>query len=525
MNPTNPLVNAMFTDLYQITMVYAHWKNKRHKDPAVFELFFRKHPFQGEYTIFAGLDECLKYTQTFKFAEEDIEYLQTKVPALSHCDAGFFDYLRELDGSELQIYALKEGSLAFPKVPLASIVGPLGIAQLIETAFLNLINFPSLVATNACRMVVAARSRGGSYDSKQKPILAEFGLRRAQGPDGGMTATKYSVLGGFDATSNVLAGQLFSVPIIGTNAHAYVQAYHSLEEVQHLQLSTNSNCGPSPNLNVPFQHINILSQVSKYRRQLSNEDPLFASTNNGELASFISYAVAFPDSFACIVDTYDTIQSGLRNFILVSFVLDDLGYIPKGIRLDSGDLASLSFQASTLCSKLFQQYKNRTFLNQLSIIASNDLNETALHELNTKPHSINIYGIGTNLVTCQEQPALGCVYKLVQLNHIPRMKLSNEMEKILIPGYKIPYRLYDKHDRPIIDLLTCEKDADENALPTKGKRILCRHPFQSQQRIYVTPSRVDKLHHLVFDKKNGLIIPPMDLLQTRQVSYSCFYSC
>ena len=226
--PFNNLVNPLLTDLYQLTMCYGYWRGGVHNDPAVFELFFRKNPFDGEFTVFAGLEECLKFLNNFRFTESDIEYLKT-VPAFAHADVEFFDdYLKNLSCANLKVYALKEGTLAFPKEPLMRIEGPLGLAQLLETTLLTLVNFPSLVATNAARMKIAA-----GPDKK----LAEFGLRRAQGADGGFTASKYCIIGGFDATSNVLAGKLLNVPIVGTHAHAFVQSYTSLDQVKKMVIS------------------------------------------------------------------------------------------------------------------------------------------------------------------------------------------------------------------------------------------------------------------------------------------------
>lgn len=539
-SPTNNLVSPLLTDLYQITMVYSHWKNDRHNDEAVFELFFRKNPFRGGYTVFAGLDECLKHLSNFKFSESDLAYLRN-IPSLSHCDPSFFDeYLSNLDCSKLQVFALQEGTITFPKVPLLTIVGPLGIGQLIETTLLNLVNFPSLIATNACRMVVAARGGSirdkSSVDSKHKfPLMAEFGLRRSQGPDGGFTASKYSVLGGFDATSNVQAGKMLGIPVVGeeilfhfevmrniyyslkhnylqfslllstgTNAHAYVQSYISLDEVKDVSLESKDG----------KEKIQLLPKILSYRNFFLQDDLLWSHTNDGELAAFISYASAFPDSFACIVDTYDTIKSGVRNFILVSLVLDDLGYEPRSIRLDSGDLAALSIEAFNLFNQIALSC-NRPFLKNIDIVASNDLNESRLHDLNKKGHAITIYGIGTNLVTCQEQPALGCVYKLVELDGKPRMKLSNEIEKVLIPGCKCPYRLFGKNGEPLIDLMIGK---NEDNLPVADKKILCRHPFVGQKRVYAIASNVQNLHQLVFDKEKGVVIQMKGIQEAKNVS-------
>lgn len=211
--PTNALVTPLLTDLYQLTMAFAYWKSGRHEDKAIFELFFRKNPFGGEYTIFAGLDECLKHLQHFRFSESDIAYLQT-VPALQHCDPAFFEWLATLDTSEVQVRAMQDGQVVFPRVPLLVITAPLAIGQLLETTLLTLVNYPSLIATNAARMVRAAHDRG-PIESKQLPAQCshipkciEFGLRRAQGPDGGFSASKYAAIGGFDGTSNVQAGKL-----------------------------------------------------------------------------------------------------------------------------------------------------------------------------------------------------------------------------------------------------------------------------------------------------------------------------
>jgi nicotinate phosphoribosyltransferase len=209
--PTNNLVRALLTDMYQITMSYAHWKMGKHNDDAVFELFFRKNPFKGEYTIFCGLDECLKHIQSFAFTQDDIDYLKS-IPSLAHCEDDFFDdYLLNLTTTALKVYAIPEGTVVFPREPLLILEGPLGIGQLLETTLLNLINYPSLIATNASRMVL----RAGSV-----PCF-EFGLRRAQGPDGACSASKYSYVGGFMGTSNVEAGKIFGIPIAGTHARTF----------------------------------------------------------------------------------------------------------------------------------------------------------------------------------------------------------------------------------------------------------------------------------------------------------------
>mmetsp|Transcript_27996 Transcript_27996/g.39565 ORF Transcript_27996/g.39565 Transcript_27996/m.39565 type:complete len:567 (-) Transcript_27996:202-1902(-) len=489
-SPTNHLVSALLTDLYQLTMVYAHWKNNRHNNQATFELFFRKNPFGGEYTIFCGLDEVLKFVQNYKFTEEDIEYLRS-TESLQDCDPQFWEYLRQLDCSEVKLLAMKQGTIAFPRIPLIVVQAPLGIGQLLETTLLTLVNYPSLIATNAARMVIAAGdsqtnpSRHPYPQCKKKPECVEFGLRRAQGPDGGFSASKYSAVGGFIGTSNVQAGRLLGLPIAGTHAHAFVQAYASLDEVEDCQV-IDTHTG---------NMVKLLPKVEEYRNEFGGP---YLTTNKGELAAFIAYAAAFPGSFLCLIDTYDTLKSGLLNFCLVCHVLDDLGYKPRGIRLDSGDLAYLSIEVA---KHFYSLREKRPLFDNLNIVASNDINEEVLISLGKEGHAITIFGIGTNLVTCQKQPALGCVYKLVELDGQPRIKLSQEIEKVLIPGRKTPYRLYGAKGWPLLDLMVTEKEP----IPTAGTRIMCRHPFDELKRANVTATRVEPLHNVVFDR--GVLSP------------------
>jgi nicotinate phosphoribosyltransferase len=475
--PSNALVTPLLTDMYQITMTYAHWKNGRVNDSATFELFFRKNPFGGEFTIFCGLDEVLKFVDNYKFQEEDIEYLMG-LPSFRRCDPGFWDYLRQLDCSTVTIHAMKEGTIAFPRVPMLIIQGPLGITQLLETTLLTLVNYPSLVATNAARMVVAAKEEN-YYKESKVPRCVEFGLRRAQGPDGAFSASKYSAIGGFVATSNVQAGKLANLAVVGTHGHSYVQAYESLEEVTELTIvDTHSE-----------KEICILPLVNRYRKELGDH---YLTTNDGELAAFIAYAVAFPENFLCLIDTYDTLSSGLLNFCLVALTLDDLGYAPRGVRLDSGDLAYLSLK----CAQVFKKFDRPSF-RDLDIVASNDINEEVLHALNKQGHAITLFGIGTNLVTCQAQPSLGCVFKLVEINGVPRIKLSQDLEKVLIPGQKKAFRLYGVNGWPLFDLLLrCDEPE-----PEVGKRVMCRHPFIERKRANVTASKIEHLHHVVY--QNG----------------------
>lgn len=489
--PINALVTPLLTDLYQITMTYAFWKNGRHNDAATFELFFRKNPFRGEFTIFCGLDEVLKFVDNFRFSDDDIAYLRES-PSLKNCDPDFWEYLRNIDCSQVTVCALKEGTIAFPRIPLIVVRGPLGIGQLLETTLLTLVNYPSLLTTNAARMVLAAEEENAAKH-KKKPVCVEFGLRRAQGPDGGFSASKYSAVGGFVGTSNVQAGKMLGLKIAGTHAHSFVQAYRHLDEVKTLT-AMDKKTG---------EQVVLLPRVLKYRQE--NEDH-YKLTNDGELAAFIAYASAFPEAFLCLIDTYDTIKSGVRNFCLVSLVLDDLGYTPLGVRLDSGDLAYLSRR----CAKVFSDMK-RPFFGTLDIVASNDINEEVLRALNKEGHAVTVFGIGTNLVTCQAQPALGCVYKLVEISGVPRIKLSQDIEKVLIPGQKKPYRLYGVDGWPLLDLMVQEGEE----APIDGVRILCRDPFVERKRAAVTPSKVVPLHQ-EFYKNGESLIPIPDLYETKR---------
>ena len=453
-------------------MSYAYWKNGHHEDPSVFDCFFRKCPFKGEFTIFAGLDEVLKFVSTWKISEEEVQFVQSMMP---NVEPEFLEWLRNADTSQIKIYAIEEGSVVFPKVPLIRVEGPLAVAQLLETTILNLVNFPSLVATNAARHKNAANGVG----------LMEFGLRRAQGPDGSFTATKYSYVGGFQATSNVLAAMKLGIPCKGTHAHAYISSYISFDDL------TNRNLNGE----------DLVELATSYR------DELGYNTNEGELAGFISYALAYPDGFLALVDTYDTMNSGVPNFLCVCLALNKLGYKPVGIRLDSGDLAYLSKQARQEFRRVSEKYS--VPFEDLQIVASNDINEKIIHSLNQQGHEINVYGIGTNLVTCQAQPALGMVYKLVEVRGVPRIKLSNEKDKITIPGRKNAYRLYNSKGVGIVDLMNL---SSQNA-PTPGEKILVQHPFFEHLRAYVTPDSVDPLLVLFYD---GCLVKPIpDIHESR----------
>lgn len=468
--PTNPMATALLTDQYQFSMAYAYWKAGKHADRAVFDLYFRKNPFGGEFTVFAGLEECIKFIANFKFTEHDICFLKSVMPM---CEDAFFDYLREVDCSDVEVYSIPEGSVVFPKVPLMRVEGPVAVVQLLETPFVNLINYASLVTTNA------ARHRHVAGKSK---VLLEFGLRRAQGPDGAISASKYCFMGGFDATSNVLAGNLFGIPLRGTHSHAFVSSYMSLDEIPDKVLRSKDGSRVCQD---------FVSLVQEWLQKIQTADSLggvFGDTNKSELAAFASYALAFPSNFLALVDTYDVMRSGIPNFCAVALALHDLGYKASGIRLDSGDLAYLSIEARKVFRAVEKEFNVPGFAKMV-ITASNDLNEETIDALNKQGHEVDAFGIGTYLVTCYSQAALGCVFKLVEINNRPRIKLSEDVAKVSIPCKKRCFRLYGKEGYPLVDIMIRESEPS----PKAGERILCRHPFIESKRAYVVPQHVEEL--------------------------------
>ncbi|XP_020112032.1 nicotinate phosphoribosyltransferase 2-like isoform X3 [Ananas comosus] len=388
-------------------------------------------------------------------------------------EEGFFDYLKEIDCSDVEVYAIPEGSVVFPKVPLMRVEGPVAVVQLLETPFINLVNYASLVTTNAARhRFVAGKSK----------ILLEFGLRRAQGPDGGISASKYTYIGGFDATSNVAAGKLFGIPLRGTHSHAFVSSYMSIDEILDKALKSHDGS------RVCEDFVSLV-QTWLSRIQLAGSlHGVFGETNQSELAAFTSYALAFPHNFLALVDTYDVMRSGLPNFCAVALALNSLGYKPSGIRLDSGDLAYQSNEARKFFRAIEKEFGIAGF-GEMAITASNDLNEETIDALNKQGHEVDAYGIGTYLVTCYAQAALGCVFKLVEINNQPRIKLSEDIAKVSIPCKKRCFRLYGKEGYPLVDIISGESEPP----PKAGERILCRHPFNESKRAYVVPQRVEEL--------------------------------
>lgn len=367
---------GLLTDLYQLTMAYSYWKTGRGERESVFHLTFRSNPFKGGYVVSCGLDYVIDYLDNFRISEDDALYLSSlKTPKGTRLfEDDFIDYLVNLKFT-CSVDAIPEGTLVFPHEPLVKVQGPIIQCQLLETPLLNIINFQSLIATKAARVSIAA---------KGDPVL-EFGLRRAQGIDGALAASRASYIGGCSSTSNVLAGKLFNIPVSGTHAHSWVMSF------------------------------------------------------NNELDSFKAYAEALPDNCILLVDTYNTLE-GVKHAVTVGEILREKGKELIGIRIDSGDLAYLSIEArKTLDAAGFENAK---------IFASNDLDENLISSLKEQDSEINAWGIGTKLVTGFDQPALGGVYKLSAIkdengNWENKVKLSEQAIKINNPGVQQVRRYFD----------------------------------------------------------------------------------
>jgi len=358
---------ALLTDLYQLTMAYGYWKTGVAEREAVFNLTFRKNPFQGGYSIACGLALVVDFLEQFRFETDDVEYLATLTGADGKplFEPGFLDYLRQLR-FQCDVDAFTEGTVVFPHEPLIRVRGPMSQCQLIETPLLNLINFQTLIATKSARVVQAARG---------EPVL-EFGLRRAQGIDGGLAASRAAFVGGASATSNVLAGKLFGIPVKGTHAHSWVMSF------------------------------------------------------DDEPAAFQAYAKAMPNNCVFLVDTYDTLE-GVRRAVEAGRWLRSQGHDMLGVRLDSGDLAYLSIEARKILDE--------GGFPKATIVASNDLDEHLIESLKQQGATINVWGVGTKLVTAYDQPALGGVYKLAAVRKPGepwqyKVKLSEQAIKVSNPG-------------------------------------------------------------------------------------------
>ena len=383
---------TMMMDLYELTMANSLYKNPNKRDQIVlFDVFYRKNPDNGGYAIFCGLEQILNYIDNFKFSNDDINYLSS----LKIFDEDFLDYLLTFE-MNVKITGFKEGTIIYPNEPILTIEGPMIQCQLLETLILTYVNHQSLIATKASRIARAAQNRS----------VADFGARRAHGPDAAIYGARAAYIGGVNATATVLTGKMYNqIPITGTMAHSYVMQADS------------------------------------------------------ELDAFIEFADDYPNNCILLIDTYDTLKSGLPNAITAFRHLLDTGHqlTKYGIRIDSGDLAYLS--------KKCREALDLAGFNNAIIVVSNSLDEYTIKSLIEQGAQINSFGVGERLITAKSEPVFGAVYKLSGIVNsngdiIPKIKISNNIEKITNPGRKYVFRILNKDGYAIGDLISSDKVID-----------------------------------------------------------------
>lgn len=433
---------SMLSDFYEFTMMNGYLENNMEDEYAYFDLYFRRIPDNGGFVIVAGLEEVVKYIQNLKFDEKDIEYFKSK----NMFSEKFLDYLRNFK-FECDVWAMPEGSVAFPNEPLMIVRGPAPQAQLIETFALLSINHQSLIATKTNRIVHAAEGR----------VVMEFGARRAQGVDATVLGARAAFIGGATATSNTLTDITYDVPAFGTMAHSWIMMFDS------------------------------------------------------EYEAFKKYAEIFPNSCSLLVDTYNVLKSGVPNAIKVfDEVLKPRGIQNMSIRIDSGDLAYLSKQARKMLDDA--GYEN------CQIMASNSLDEYTISDLIEQGAKLDGFGVGERLITAKSDPVLGGVYKLCAVEKsngeiIPKIKISENIEKITTPGFKTVYRIYDKNSgKAEADLITLH---DEKIDESKDLEIF--HPIHTWKRKTLTNFTTKELLVRVFDKGELVYdLPTLDKIIERK---------
>lgn len=394
---------TLLTDLYQLTMMNGYFRENKHRTVAVFDIFFRENGLIT-YSLAAGLEQAVDYVKNLKFGEEEISYLRS----LGLFGEDFLSYLAAFRFTG-DIFAVPEGTMVFPGEPILTVRAPIAEAQLIETALLNIINHQTLIASKAAKIC---------YSAKGDSVM-EFGLRRAQGPDAGIYGARAAVIGGCSSTSNVLAGEMFGIPVSGTHSHSWVMNFPS------------------------------------------------------ETEAFRAYARCYPDACLLLVDTYDTLKSGVPNAIRVFDELRAAGHEPRGIRLDSGDLAYLSKEARAML--------DAAGYPDAKICASGDLDEKSVQSLKEEGAAIDFWGIGTKLITSADMPALGGVYKLAAVyeggREIPKIKVSDNAAKITNPGFKKLYRIYSESGKAQADLIALEGEKFDTSAP-----LTLFHPVETWKK-------------------------------------------
>jgi nicotinate phosphoribosyltransferase len=408
-----------YTDYYQLTMAQAYFLTGQKDHIAVFDYFYRKNPFASGYAIFAGLEDLINIVENFHFDEKDIEFLQKQD---FHPD--FINYLKSFRFNGT-IYTCNEGEVVFPRMPVLSVEANMIEAQLIETILLNILNFQSLIATKASRIRQVAGNR------RQ---LVDFGLRRAQGP-GGYYASRATVIGGFNATSNVRAGRDYNIPVVGTMAHAFVQSY------------------------------------------------------SDEITAFRDFAKIWPKRCVLLVDTYDTLNSGVPNAILVAKEMEASGHRLDAVRLDSGDLAYLA--------KKTRKALDEAGLDYVKIAVSNQLDEYVIKSLLEQKAPIDIFGVGTNLIVGKPDAALDGIYKLVLSNQKPRIKISETFSKVTLPCKKQVYRILENDTFVGADVITLFEEEVPSTM---------QHPFESLKTFYLKSHyQTESLLHKVMENGKRLL--------------------
>ncbi|MDH5509684.1 MAG: nicotinate phosphoribosyltransferase [Nitrospinota bacterium] len=432
--------SSLLTDYYQLTMMQGYFHCGLNIRKACFDIFFRRAPFNGGFTLAAGLEDAMDFLRNLKFGAEELEYLRED----GSFGEEFLEYLGQMRISA-DVWAAPEGTVVFPLEPILRIMGPLDQLQLVESALLNIINFQTLVATKAARICLEAG----------RDNVMEFGLRRAQGFDGAMSATRAAHIGGCSATSNVAAARKLGIPAKGTHAHSWVTAFP------------------------------------------------------GELEAFREFVNLYPDNAILLVDTYDTLKSGVPNAIKVAREMESRGRKLIGIRLDSGDLAFLSIEARRML--------DQAGLADVKIMCSSELDEHIIHDLRIQGARIDAYGVGTRLVTADGDPSLTGVYKMAAMETDDgqwrmTMKKAEGLKKSTLPGVKQVYRLHEKTGEMMADLVELEGAAPDFTGPVKGV-----HPvIDGAHKVYEDIGHVEELLAPVM--KNGEMVadlPELAMIRIR----------
>ncbi|GLB48623.1 nicotinate phosphoribosyltransferase [Neptunitalea lumnitzerae] len=421
---------ATYTDMYQLSMAQVYFKKGKKDEPAIFDYYFRKIPYNGGYAIFAGLGDLLKTIENLTFSKEDLDYLSTQ-----DFDDDFIAYLRNFKFTGT-IYSVQEGDFVFQTQPILQVEATMVEAQIIETILLNLLNFQTLIATKASRVKLVTKNK----------TLLDFGLRRAQGP-GGYFASKAAIIGGFNGTSNVVVGRDYNIPISGTMAHSFIQSY------------------------------------------------------DNELDAFRDFAECRPKNCVLLVDTYNTLKSGVPNAITVAKEMEARGQKLLAIRLDSGDLAYYAKQCRKLLDEAGLQY--------VQIAVSNQLDEFVIKSLQEQEAPIDIYGVGTNLVIGKPNGALDGVYKLTYSSGKPRIKISESLIKTTLPYRKQVYRMKDAQGNFI--------GADAIAIHSEDHVSQMHHPHEPYKQLEVGNFTQEPLLHAVMENGKKLI-PDYTLTQIAEFS-------